>query len=338
MKGASNTVVRGLMSLLVLILGSLTTACSYAHVGAGEVAVVRTPEGVRQKVYTTGDWEIGTWDTAKKYSVRSQGSDEQLEVLASNGLRITLDTSVRYHIIAAEVVQMDQELGDDYYAVLIGPTLRSQARRVVGRFTPEEIYSTQRELIERQIREGIEAALKGRHIALEAVLIRNVRLPESIQRAINTKLEAEQEALKMQFVIAESRAQQEKALMEVKAEAERSRIAAEGQAVTAREQAQASADATRLGAQADADAKRMGAQADADAKRLDAKATADYEKLVQTYLTPQILRLHEIEAGAALASSPSAKFVLMGRGGGTLLNLGGMLGGGRGSVIDDPYN
>jgi len=107
--------------------------------------------------------------------------------------------------------------------------------------------------------------------------------------------------------------------------------------VSARAQAQASAEGTRLSAQADADAKRVAAQADADAKRLDAKATADYEKLVQTYLTPAILRLHEIEAATALANSSSSKFVLLGggRGTGTLLNLGGLLG--KGGAVDDPY-
>lgn len=327
MRASGIAVLRGAGLAFALASGAVSTGCSYAHVGAGEVAVVRTPEGVRQKVYSTGDWEIGVWDTAKKYSVRSQGSDEQLEVLASNGLRIKLDTSIRYHVIASEAVQLDQELGDDYYAVLVGPTLRSQARRVVGRFTPEEIYSSQRELIERQIREGIEAALKGRHVALEAVLIRNVRLPESIQQAINTKLEAEQQALKMQYVIAEAEAQQKKALMEVKAEAERARIAAEGQALAARAQAQA-----------EADAKRTAAQADADAKGLDAKATADYEKLVNAFLSARILRLHEIEAAMALANSPSSKFVILGgRGANTLINLGGLIGSAGAGGLDDPY-
>jgi regulator of protease activity HflC (stomatin/prohibitin superfamily) len=318
--------VLGWRLVLGLLLVPQASACAYARVAAGEVAVVRTPEGVRQKVYPTGDWPIGLWDTAAKYSVRSQGNDEQLEVLAANGLRIILDASIRYHLVASEAVQIDQELGENYYAVLIGPTLRSQARRVVGRFTPEEIYSTQRETIERQIREGIEAALKGRHLVLEAVLIRNVRLPETIQEAINNKLEAEQQALKMQYVIAEAEAQQKKALMEVKAEAERGRIAAEGQAAVTRAQVLAAAEQTRLSAQAEADATRTTAEAGADAKRLDAKATADYEKLVNAYLSPQILRLREIEASAALASSPSAKFVLMGgKGAGTLLNLGGVL-------------
>jgi regulator of protease activity HflC (stomatin/prohibitin superfamily) len=293
---------------LTLLLASGSGACSYAHVGSGEVAIVRTPEGVRNKVYPPGDWGIGMLDSATTYSIRSQEKAEQLEVLASNGLRIVLDTSVRYHIVPDDAVALDREFGADYYGVLLGPTLRSQARRVVGRFQPEEIYSTQRELIEREIREGIETAIKGRHIVLEAVLVRNVTLPPSIQAAINTKLEAEQAALKMKYVLAESEAQQQDKLMQVKAEAERARIAAESQAMVSKLQAQSAADA----------------------KRLDGKATADYQQLVQSHLSPQILRLQEIEAMKAFAESPNAKLVLMGGGGaGTLLDLRGLT---RGAV------
>jgi regulator of protease activity HflC (stomatin/prohibitin superfamily) len=156
--------------------------------------------------------------------VRSQERAERLEVQSSDGLGIVLDTSVRFHAIPGEVPALDQELGPDYYAVLIGPTLRSQARRVVGRFKPEEIYSTQRELIERQIREGVDAAIKGRHIALEAVLVRNVTLPEQLQAAITNKLEAEQSALKMKFVIAQQQAEDEKQLNATRAKAERAKI------------------------------------------------------------------------------------------------------------------
>jgi len=282
-------------------LSWLLTGCAFAHVGSGEVAVVRTPDGVQKKVYSAGDWQIGTWDTPINYSIRSQGRDERLEVLASNGLRITLDTSIRYHIVANDAVALDEELGPDYYAILLGPTLRSQARRVVGRFTPEEIYSTQRELIERQVREGIETAIKDRHLVLEAVLIRNVTLPEPIQAAITTKLEAEQQALKMKYIIEETEAEEQKELIQAKADVERKKIAAQGEAETSRLQAQGLADSTTLEA-----------KAQADAKELDGKATADYEKLVQSSLTPGILELRRIEAAKSLAESSSSKFVLTG--------------------------
>jgi regulator of protease activity HflC (stomatin/prohibitin superfamily) len=283
-----------------LLFFTFTAACTYAHVGSGEVAVIRTPAGVDPHVYPTGDWSIGRSDDPQVYNVRSQEHSEWLQVLASNGLSISLDTSIRFHVVANEAVQLDQEIGPDYYGILLGPTLKSQARRVIGRYAPEEIYSTQREAIERQIREGMADAIKGRHIVLEAVLIRNVKLPDAIQQAINTKLEAEQEALKMKFVLAQAQQEQEQQTMETKAAAERAQIEAQGAA----------------------DAEHLRAAAAADAKRLDGQATADYEKLVQQYLTPAILKLQEIDAQKALASSPNEKLVLLGGSGAqTLLDL-----------------
>ena len=286
------------------LLFATVTACTYASIGSGEVGVVRTPSGIDPHVYTTGDWRIGGDDRATIYSVRSQEHSERLEVQSSDGLGIVLDTSIRFHAIPEEVVALDRELGPNYYDTLIGPTLKSQARRVVGRFTPDQIYSTQREQIEKEIRDGIDAAIKGRHVALEAVLIRNVVLPPQLQAAITEKLEAEQSALKMKFVIAQQEAEDQNKLEEAKAEAERAKIGADAQAA-----------AQRTHAQADADASRIAAQAAADAKRLDAQATDDYERLVAQHLSGAILKLQEIAAQKALADSPNAKLVLMGAGG-----------------------
>jgi regulator of protease activity HflC (stomatin/prohibitin superfamily) len=284
---------------LGFVLVSVIGGCTYAHVGSGEVAVVRTPDGISQTVYSTGDWKIGYDDHAINYNIRSQEHSEQLQVQAADGLGITLDTSVRYHIVPNEAVALHTELGEHYYDVLIGPTLRSQARRVVGRYKPEEIYSTDRETIEKQITDGVTAAIKGRHIVIEAVLIRGVQLPDQIQQAITNKLEAEQQALKMKFVLDQQEAADQQELMKTKAAAERAKIDSDAQA----------------------DAARTAAQASADAKRIDAQATADAEKLIQPHLTPQILRLKEIEATRALAESPNAKLVLGGTNTQTLVDL-----------------
>ena len=192
--------------------------------------MVWTPEGKKHSVYTEGEWPIGYWDKATVYNARSQEREERLEVLAANGLRIVLDTSVRYHIDRDQAVALDHDLGIHFYSILVGPTLRSQARRVVGRYQPEEIYSTQREVIERQIREGVEAAIQGRHIMLEGVLIRNVTLPEAIQAAINDKLQAEQMALKMKFTIEQAQKEAEKRLVDAKGETERRKMEALAQA------------------------------------------------------------------------------------------------------------
>jgi regulator of protease activity HflC (stomatin/prohibitin superfamily) len=187
-------------------------------------------------------------------------------------------------------VALDHELGVHYYDVLLGPTLRSQARRVVGRYQPEEIYSTQRELIERQVREGMEAAISGRHVVLEGVLIRNVTLPDSIQAAINDKLQASPSALKMKFTIAEAEAQGTKQLMESKAQAERDKIAALSQA----------------------EVERIQVESAAQAKRADAVATDEYERLVQQHMTERMLQWQRIEALKALATSSNAKVIMLG--------------------------
>jgi regulator of protease activity HflC (stomatin/prohibitin superfamily) len=186
--------------------------------------------------------------------------------------------------VAPEVVSLDRELGPRYYGSLIGPTLRSQARRVVGRYQPEEIYSTKREIIEREIREGLEKVIVGRHVVLEAVLIRNVQLPEAIQAAINNKLEAEQQSLKMKFVIDKTKQESEQRLIEANAEVQREIIRA---------------------------------KADAESKRISAQATSDYEKLIQQNVSEQILRWQEIDAFNNLAKSANAKVIVLGGGKGS---------------------
>jgi regulator of protease activity HflC (stomatin/prohibitin superfamily) len=290
----------GVTSSVLTALG--VTGCSYATVGSGQVGVVWTPNGTRNAVLPEGNWSIGYWDHATLYDARSQERDERLEVLASNGLRIVLDASIRYHIVPDEAVRLDRELGVQFYEILLGPTLRSQARRVVGRYQPEEIYSSQRELIERQIREGVEKAIEGRHVVLEAVLVRNVTLPDTIQQAINDKLGAEQLALKMKFILAQAEAEAQKRLIEQKAEADRARIAAQSQAETDKIHAEGHAEATRI----------------------DAQATAEYERLIELHLTEPMLRWQEIEAMRSLGASPNSKIIFYGgarSSPGTLLEL-----------------
>jgi regulator of protease activity HflC (stomatin/prohibitin superfamily) len=266
---------------MLLVIGMLVGGPSCVTVGPGEVAVLWTPHGMSNQVYSEGYHGIGLFDNAIIYDARSQTRDEKLDVLASNGLRITLDTSVRFRVIDSQVVLLDEELGPHYYSVLIGPTLRSQARRVIGRYTPEEIYSTQREAIEREIREGVDKAIQGRHLVLEAILIRNVTLPESIQQAINNKLEAEQQALKMKYVIDRTRLEADQRLIEAKAEADREQVHA---------------------------------QADADAKVTSAKATAEYERLIGQHLNESILKWQQINALDELAKSNNAKVLMLGQG------------------------
>ncbi len=80
-------------------------------------------------------------------------------------------------------------------------SVTASARKVVGRYSPEEIYSTKREQIEREFRDEVSQKLEGKHVQVNAVLIREVHLPPAVQAAIQTKLKEEQKAPEMEFVL-----------------------------------------------------------------------------------------------------------------------------------------
>lgn len=196
----------------------LLFAASCTTIGPGRAGVLwHASSGTEQKVYGEGLYSVAPWNQMEVYDTRSMNRDERLTVIAINGLAMQLDASVRYRIVPEEVVALQHEIGPHYFEVILEPVLRSEARRVIGRYTPEELYSTKRDLIEREIREELRQKIAGRHLVLEAVLIRNIELPQPIREAIDKKLAAEQEVLKMKY------------LLEIaKATAEQQRIEAQG--------------------------------------------------------------------------------------------------------------
>lgn len=197
------------------IVALLLSGSGCATVGPGQAGVLwRSTGGTDLEPVTEGWHYVAPFNQLTIYDLRTLEHNEQLQVLASNGLQLGLDTSVRFHVVPKDVAALHREVGPDYYNVILGPVLRSQARRVVGRYTPEEIYSTKRELIEREMRQAVDKAIEGKHLVLEAILVRNVELPQMIQRAIMDKLGEEQRALKMKFVIEHERLEADRKTIE----------------------------------------------------------------------------------------------------------------------------
>ncbi len=193
----------------------LVGTCACTTVGPGRTAVLwKASSGTQPDTYGEGDHFHAPWNSMSVYDLRTMSHDELLNVIAVNGLALKLDATVRYHLVPAEVVALDREIGPEYYRKILEPVLWSEARRVIGRYTPEEIYSTRRDVIERETREGVAEKIAGKHLALEAVLVRNVELPEAIRTAIDQKLAAEQEVLKMQYVLQVARARAEQRRIE----------------------------------------------------------------------------------------------------------------------------
>ncbi len=207
---------------LPLLLG-LTGGCGVA-VGSGQVGVLwRAKNGTQSNVYGEGKHLISPRDRMYVYDLRSQSHDENLSGIARDGLGLKLGMTVRYHVVPQEVVALQQEIGPRYYEKIVAPLMRAETLRVISQQTPEEIYSTKRKAIEHEIEASLCTRLMGQHIALEAVLLRDVELPAVVRAAIDEKAVTQQHAQKTQYDLAIARAAAEQKRTEAYGAAEYNR-------------------------------------------------------------------------------------------------------------------
>ena len=175
------------------------------------------------RVYDQGLKIIAPWNRMFIYSTRIQEDRSVMEVLSANGLTIRAELSYRYRPIQEKIGYLHNEVGENYHERIIIPEIRSATREIIGKYLPEELYSSKRDSIQTEIFVLAAERIKGKYIELDAVLIRDVGLPDKLKQAIERKLEQEQVSLEYEFRL--TRAQKE---------AERQRIEAEGKAVANR--------------------------------------------------------------------------------------------------------
>ncbi len=167
---------------------------------------------------------IAPWNKVFVYEIRQQELSEKMQVLSSNGLEIKLDASAWYQPIREDVAKLHQEKGEDYLQRVIQPAIRSAARSVVGRYTPEQLYSTKRDAIQEEIFEETKKILDEQHIQLNQILVRDVTLPATIKDAIERKLKQEQESLEYEFRLVTADKEAQKVRIEAQGKADANKI------------------------------------------------------------------------------------------------------------------
>ena len=210
-----------IVSFIVLFVIILLSSSLFFTIRQGERGVIFDRfSGLRKDdIYNPGFHVKAPWNDLILYDVTESQIEETMDVLDKNGLSIKVDVTVRFHPIYERVGYLEEIFRGDYINRLVIPETRSTVRKVMGRYTAEEIYSTKRSEVEESIINETEDILDENYIVMRALLIRSINLPEQIKAAIENKLEQEQEALAYQY-----------RLDREKSEAERKRIQAEGEA------------------------------------------------------------------------------------------------------------
>lgn len=183
---------------------------------------------VMGRVYLEGfQWHF-PWNSFFIYQTQIQSRTEDLHILSKDGASISLEVSVWYRPISDKIDSLQIAVGPRYYDVVVAPALRGEARTIVGRFTPEEIYSSKREEIASAMLVGVKSLVADKFVLVENILIRNVELPRNVTDAINLKLAAEQDAQKMVYLLQKERQEAERKKIEAAGIREFTRVVAQG--------------------------------------------------------------------------------------------------------------
>ena len=158
------------------------------------------------------------------YDVKLKDTFEKMEVLSKNGLSIKIDLSFRYQPVSSQIGYLHDNIGKDYLERIIKPEIRSVTREVIGNYLPEELYSTKREAIEDEIYAATKINIEAKYLLLDAILIRDVTLPQTLRTAIEQKLKQEQESLEYEFKIDKARKEAERKEIEANGIAKFQRI------------------------------------------------------------------------------------------------------------------
>ncbi len=201
-----------MLVLTVLVLGSCTV------IREGEVGVKRTLGTYKEKPFTNGlKWFNPFTTSIVKVSTQTENLEVGLTIPSKEGLNIQSEVSILYNVIPTDAPGILRTIGPEYERNIILPVFRSAVADVSARFFAKDMHTGERGKIEEDIRSQMDKLLQGKGIEVEAVLLKSIQMPPSLARAIEEKLEAEQNAQRMEFI-----------LLQEKQEAERKRIQAEG--------------------------------------------------------------------------------------------------------------
>jgi len=212
-----------ILILLVVLISKSAVTINAGHAGVlyktfGDGVVVDEPP------MGEGFHLVAPWNKVYDYEVRQQEVFEKMDVLSSNGLDIKLDASAWFQPKYESLGKLHQEKSEQYIERILLPAIRSAARSVVGRYTPEQLYSSKRDVIQIEIFEETKKIVDDQYIQLNEILIRDVTLPATIKEAIERKLKQEQESLEYEFRLVTASKEAEKQRIEAQGKADANKI------------------------------------------------------------------------------------------------------------------
>ena len=227
------------VGIILIVLGALLG--SVRQVDAGRVGIVSLFGKVTDTVLSPGLSFVNPLASVTEFDVKTQNytmsadtdegekrGDDAIRVLTADGLEVVIDLTVLYRVVSADAPRIYREIGTDYSDKIVRPITRTRIRDNAVYYDAVALYSTRRDEFQNRIYKSIEADFRKRGLLLEQLLIRKINLPASVKLTIESKISAEQEAQKMQFVLQKEKQEAERKRVEAQGIADYQRIIATG--------------------------------------------------------------------------------------------------------------
>jgi regulator of protease activity HflC (stomatin/prohibitin superfamily) len=225
---------------IVIILIGFSTA-SVVQIEPGEVGVQKLFGKVNDNILESGLNIINPLVKVVMFDIKTENytmsgitdegtkqGDDAIRVLSADGLEVIVDLTVLYKVVPSEAPRILKEVGTDYRNVLVRPICRTKIRDNAVYYDAVALYSTKRDEFQSRIFSTIESNFKERGLMLEQLLVRNITLPESVKTTIESKINAEQDAQKMTFVLQKERQEAERKRVEAQGIADYQKILSSG--------------------------------------------------------------------------------------------------------------
>jgi regulator of protease activity HflC (stomatin/prohibitin superfamily) len=216
------------VGIVVLVLGLLLSMIK--QIDPGKVGVQTLFGKVQDDVLESGLHVINPLVDVHMFDIQTQNytmsgvssegqkeGDDAIRVLSSDGLEVTIDISVLYKVNPQKAPYILQNIGEDYIEKIVRPVSRTAIRDNAVNYQAVDLYSSKRQEFQERINRTITETFSKRGLELQQILVRNISLPASVKASIESKINAEQDAQKMQFVLQKERQ-----------EADRKRVEAQG--------------------------------------------------------------------------------------------------------------
>ena len=198
------------VGFLFIVLGVITSC--FVQINAGNIGVKSLFGNIQNEVLNSGLHFVNPLYVIEKLDVKTQNytmsgvknegtieGDDAIRVLTSDGLEVTIDLTVLYRVVSADAPKLLRETGNDYRDKIVRPITRTKIRDNAVYYQAVDLFGIKRDEFQQRIYKTIEEDFKKRGLMLEQLLVRNITLPNSVKASIESKINAEQDAKKMEF-------------------------------------------------------------------------------------------------------------------------------------------